>query len=138
MRARSHYSLHHPRWYRPRISTYWWLKRWSYVLFILREISSVFIAWFVVYLLLLIRAVSLGEGRYQEFLDRSSGTAMLVANVVSFAFVLLHTVTWFKVAPQAMAVWMGGRRVPPGLITAAHYGAWAAASVLLALLVLGG
>ena len=33
--------------YRVRMSTYWWLGRRAYLKFILREISSVFVAWFV-------------------------------------------------------------------------------------------
>ena len=61
------YTEYHPRWYRPRMSTYWWLERWSYLVFILRELSSVFVAWSVVYLLLLIRAVSQGASEYEEF-----------------------------------------------------------------------
>ena len=34
-----------PRSYHTRVSTYWWLKRWAYLKFILREASSVFVAW---------------------------------------------------------------------------------------------
>src|SRR5262245_62923839 len=60
------YTEYHPRWYRPRMSTYWWLGRWSYLVFILRELSSVFVAWSIVYLLMLIRAVSQGDSHYQE------------------------------------------------------------------------
>jgi len=43
--------LNHPRWYRKRVSTYWWLQRWEYLRFVLREISSVFVAIFVVEML---------------------------------------------------------------------------------------
>ena len=38
------YTEFHPRWYRPKITTYWWLGRWPYVKFILRELSSVAVA----------------------------------------------------------------------------------------------
>ena len=48
---------YHPRWLRRRVSTYWWLEKRSYFAFILREVSSMFVAWFVVYLLLLVNAV---------------------------------------------------------------------------------
>src|SRR5262245_45899418 len=44
------YTEFPPSWYRPRISTYWWLKRRAYLTFILRELSSVCVAWFVVFL----------------------------------------------------------------------------------------
>src|SRR5438132_766531 len=47
-RPSDRYTEYHPRWYRTRVSTWWWLARWPYLKFILREISSVFVAWFVV------------------------------------------------------------------------------------------
>src|SRR2546422_2064129 len=58
------YTEYHPRWYRTHVSTWWWLARWPYLKFILREISSVFVAWFVAVLLLLIRALSHGPHAY--------------------------------------------------------------------------
>ncbi len=51
----------HPRWYRPRVSTWWWLKRGSSRAFILREVNSVFVGWFVFFFLLLVAAVGRGE-----------------------------------------------------------------------------
>src|SRR5262245_58085490 len=81
------YTEYHPRWYRPRMSTYWWLGRWSYLVFILRELSSVFVAWAVVYLLMLVRAVSEGASEYQEFLAWSGSPGLVLLNVVSLFFV---------------------------------------------------
>ena len=37
---------------------------------------------------------------------------MIALNVVALVFVLLHTVTWFGLTPQAMAVRVMGRKVP--------------------------
>ena len=56
-----------PKTFRSRVSTYWWLGRWSYLKFILREISSVFIAWFVIMTLLQISALKRGPADYMEF-----------------------------------------------------------------------
>ena len=128
---------YHPRWFRPRVSTYWWLERRSYLAFILRELSSVFVAWSVVYLLLLVRAVSRGEYRYEQFLAWSGSPVVLVINAVSLCFVALHTITWFNLAPQAMVVRGLGKRVPGPLITASNYVAWALASALVVWFVLG-
>ena len=47
-----------------------------------------------------------------EFLDWSGQPVVLALNVVALAFVLLHAVTWFNLAPQAIVVRMRGRRVP--------------------------
>ena len=71
------YTEFHPRWYRPRVSTYWWLGRRSYLAFILREVSSVFVAWSVVFLLLLVVAVSGGEESYPQFLNWAGGPWMV-------------------------------------------------------------
>ena len=56
-----------PKSYHPRVSTYWWLGRWPYLKFILRELSSVFVAFFVVVTLLQIRALIRGPAEYAAF-----------------------------------------------------------------------
>lgn len=127
-----------PARHRPPISRLWWVHRRSYLLFVLRELSSVFVAWFVVYLLLLVDAVHRGSGSYRSFLEWSGRPWMLVLNVVALAFVMLHAITWFNLAPKAMVVRMRGRRVPPRAVAAAHFSAWAVASAVVAWILLGG
>ena len=53
MNQQTTYTPYHPRWHRTRVSTYWWLWRRSYFLFILRELSSLSVAWVVIYVLAL-------------------------------------------------------------------------------------
>jgi fumarate reductase subunit C len=131
------YSDYHPRWIRQRTSTYWWLGSLSYLAFILRELSSIFVAWFVVYLLMLIRALGRGESGYQEFLAWSANPIVLLLNIVSFLFILFHAITWFNLAPKAMVVRVGTTHVPGFVIAASNYLAWVGASVLIAWLLLG-
>jgi fumarate reductase subunit C len=132
------YSEYHPRWVRPRVSTYWWLSRRSYLAFILRELSSIFFAWFVVYMLLLVRAVSQGDASYRQFLDWSARAPVLLLNVVTLFFLVYHSITWFNLAPQAMVVHVGPRRVPALVIAGSNYLAWVLISAILAWLLLGG
>jgi fumarate reductase subunit C len=61
MSEKVEYGEFYARWYKPRISRLWWLRRRSYLVFVIRELSSVFVAWFVVFLLLLMSAVSSGS-----------------------------------------------------------------------------
>jgi fumarate reductase subunit C len=131
------YTPHHPRWLRRRVSTYWWLGRRSYLAFILRELSSVFIAWTVVFLLLLLRALGRGPDAYQQFLEWSAHPLVVTMNVVTLLFAVFHAVTWFNLAPQAMVVHVAGRRMPGSLIAAANYAAWAAATTILGWLLVG-
>ena len=121
----------------PRVSTLWWLEKRSYFTFILREMSCVFVAWFVVYLLLLVRAVSQGDAAYQELLGWSATTPILLLNVVSFLSLIFHTVTFFDAAPRAMVVKVGPNPVPASLVLAGHYAGWAAASAVVCWLLLG-
>jgi fumarate reductase subunit C len=132
------YSPHHPRWYRPRVSTYWWLGRPSYLAFILRELTSIFVAWFVLHLILLVRAVSNGAEAYAQFIEWSGRPLVLLVNIVSFTFIVFHAITWFNLAPQAMVVKVGGKRVPGLLIAGSNYLGWAFVSAFVAWLLTRG
>jgi fumarate reductase subunit C len=109
------------RTYRRPVSTWWWLRKRSYFVFVMRELSSLFIAWLVVYLLLLVAAIGRGRTAYDDFLDLAANPAVVVLNVVAFAFVVLHTVTWFSLTPKAMDARLGGRPVPATTVIASQY-----------------
>ncbi|MGH7577134.1 MAG: fumarate reductase subunit C [Longimicrobiales bacterium] len=113
------------------MSTYWWLGRWPYLKFILRELSSVFVAWFVVFFLLLIRAVGRGDAAYQGFLDWAGHPIVIIVNVIALLFVGFHAITWFNLAPQAVAVRFRGRRLGKFWIAAPNYVAWVVASAIV-------
>jgi len=132
------YREFHPRWLRPRMSTYWWLGKWPYVKFILRELSSIFVAWFVIYLLFLVRAVKGGEVAWSSFVALSAHPVMLTVNVIAFFFIVFHALTWFAVAPQAIVAHIGKKKVPAILIAASHYAAWLVVSAALLWLLLRG
>jgi fumarate reductase subunit C len=123
------------RTYRPPVSTWWWTKKRSYFVFVMRELSSIFVAWFVLFLLLLLYAVGTGESAYRDFLDWAASPWVVVLNVVALAFLVLHTVTWFALTPQAMAVRVRGRRVPASLIIGSQYAGLAVVSAFVLWLV---
>jgi len=120
------------RTYRQPVSRYWWAKRRSYLLFMLREISCVFVAWFVVYLLLLVHAIGSGPESYARFLAWSAHPLVLSVNVIALVFLLLHTVTWLNLTPRALVLHVGGRRVAPLVVLAGHYAAWLLVSAVVA------
>ena len=124
------------RAYRQPVSRYWWAKRRSYLLFMLREVSCVFVAWFVVYLVLLVHAIGAGQDSYVRFMDWSATPLVVAVNVVALIFLLLHAVTWFGLAPRAMALRLRGRRVPAGAVFAGHYATWLVVSAVAAWVVM--
>ena len=102
-----------PATYRQPVSRLWWLKKRTYFLFVMRELSSIFVAWFAVFLMMMVVAIGRGEAAYQRFLSWAASPVVVVVNVVALAFVVLHTVTWFALTPQATVVrGPGGRWVP--------------------------
>ncbi len=151
-----------PMTYRQPVSRLWWLRKRSYFLFVLRELSSIFVAWFVVFLMIMIVAIGRGEASYQNFLSWAASPVVIVINVVALAFLILHTVTWFALTPQAMVVrgpggrqvramkevrvagqWVPaatvvrvGGRVPAALVVASQYVGLAVVSAFIAWLVL--
>lgn len=132
------------RLYRQPVPRFWWLRRRSYLLFVLRELSSLFVAWFVAYLLVLVYTVGDGESSYQRFLDWSANPFVIALNVVALGFVLLHAVTFFQAAPQTTVVRLRGRmvpaaqrgrRVPATLLAAPIFAGWVVVSAFLIWLV---
>jgi len=136
MRETPAYTPYHPRWYRKRVSTYWWLGQWSYLKFILRELSSLSVGMFVAITLAELWALRRGPEAHTA-LQQALGSPFLIGlNAIALGFVLCHAVTWFNLAPRAMAVRVGSRRVPDALIAAANYLAWLLLSGVVAWFVL--
>jgi fumarate reductase subunit C len=132
------YTLNHPRWYRKRVSTYWWLQRWEYLRFVLREISSVFIAIFVVETLFQIYALSRGPEAYAIFLSVLKNPFIFALNIISFLFVVFHSITWFNLSARAMSIRVGGKKVPGFMISGPNFVAWFVISGFIAWLLLRG
>ena len=125
-----------PKWYYRRVSTYWWLWQPAYLKFILRELSSVPVAYFVVLILLALRALKQGPEAYAAFQAWLQTPLAIVLNVISFCFVLFHAITWFNLAPRALVVRVHGKRMPDSLIVGPNYVAWLVVSVVVAWLIL--
>lgn len=138
MSAGPAYTPFHPKWYRRRVSVWWWLKSRAYSVFVLRELTSVFVALTAFLLLGLVGSVAKGPRAYEEFLASLGRPAVVAVSAVTFALVLFHAVTWFQLAPKAMALAVGGRPVPDGVVAGLNYAAWAAVTAGVAVLLLGG
>ena len=138
MSVEPRYTLYHPRWYRRRVSVWWWLQNRSYAGFVLRELTSVFVAFFAVIYLWQLRALVQGPEAYARFLTRLGTPLFLALNGVAFLFVLFHAITWFNLAPKAMVVRFSGKRLPDWVIVSLNYGAWLFFSGAVAFILLRG
>jgi fumarate reductase subunit C len=130
-----------PGLYYPKLPITWWLRRPSYFRFMLREISSVFIA--IVLVIFLVQLYQLGQGPnvYAAFVQQLRSPGWVIFHLVALAFVIYHSVTWLSLAAVIQVVRIGERQVPPKLVAAGAFVAWAVISlvvVILFFLLLGG
>jgi fumarate reductase subunit C len=136
MSAGVHYTPYHPKWYRRRVSVWWWLQNRTYTGFVLRELTSVFVAFFALVYLWQLRALAEGPDAYAQFLARLKTPLFLVLDGVAFLFILFHSITWFNLAPKAVVVRLKGKRVPDWVVVGLNYAAWLVLSAAVAFIVL--
>ncbi len=117
--------------YYPKLPTTWWLSRPAYVRFMLRELSSVFIAIFLVVFLVQIHQLGQGPEAYAAFLAKLRSPGWIVFHVVALAFALYHSVTWLNLMGVVQVVRMGEHQVPPRLVVAAAFAAWVVVSLAI-------
>ena len=132
------YTSYHPRWYRRRMPVLWWLKDRAYVKFVLRELTSVFVALFALLYLWQLRALAQGPDAYAQFVGRLQSPLFLTVDIVALVFVLFHTITWFNAAPAAVVARVRGKKVPAGIIIGSQYVAWVLGSGIIAWIFMRG
>jgi len=116
---------------------FWWLGKASYVRFIARELTSLFVVYAAVVLLLQVRALGAGEAEAERFEAWLRAPPVVALHGAVLLALLFHSVTWLGLAPRALFLRFRGERVPEGAVLAGHYAAWAVTSALLAWAVIG-
>ncbi len=128
-----------PGLYYPKLPATWWLKRPGYVRFMLREITSVFIAIFLVVLLVQIRRAGQGPEAWAALLGTLASPGWIVFHVVALAFAIYHSITWFQATGVVQVVRLGERTLPAALVVGGAFAGWIVASaVILAFFVARG
>ena len=123
-------------YYRP-VSNTWWLKRRPYILFMIRELTSVFVAGYCIFLLVLVYKLTQGADVYGNFMAAMKSPISVVLHLITLVFVLYHTITWFNLTPKILVLYRGEERIPQGLVAGTFYVGWLVISAIVAWLVLG-
>jgi fumarate reductase subunit C len=120
-----------PEEYLRPIPKSWWLRKPTYFAFMVRELTSVFVAGYAVFLLVLVGWAADLEafGRFFRTLRSPWSVAL---HLVGLALVLFHTITWINLTPKVLVLWRGEERVSPALIAASNYLAWLVVSGVVA------
>jgi fumarate reductase subunit C len=122
--------------YYPKMPRTWWLKKPAYFMFMLRELSSVFIAVFLIVFLVQIYQLTKGPEAYAAFVQKLSSPGWIVFHIVALLFALLHSITWFQSTAVVMPLRLGERELPRNLVLALNIGVWVAVSAAILILFL--
>lgn len=122
--------------YHRKMPATWWLTKPSYFLFMLRELSSVFIAIFLIVYLCQIYQLTQGLDAYIAFARKLSSPGWIFFHLVALLFALYHSVTWFQSSAVVLQLRIGERLIPRPFVMALHVGAWAVVSLSVLILFL--
>ncbi len=111
---------------RPMPSNWWTAKR-SYRLFMLRELTCVFVGGYALFLLLLVAL----RGNEEAFTATLHSPLFIALQIIALPMVLYHTITWINLTPKVVVVWLGEERVSSKLIAAVHYAIWVIVSIVV-------
>lgn len=117
--------------YYPKMPATWWLRKRSYFLFMLRELSSVFIAIFLVVLLVQIYQLSEGPEAYTAFAQRLGSPGWIIFHATALLFAIYHSITWFISTSVVLPLRLEKREIPRNLVTALNIGAWIVVSLVI-------
>jgi len=110
----------------------WYLHTWAYRLFMIREVTSVFIAAYLVFLLVWLYRLGQGPEQFEAMLRATRSPLSVVLHVLALAAALYHSCTWFNLTPKVMPVRVGEERLPDLLVAVAMgYFPWIVLSGLL-------
>ena len=109
----------------------WWMTKKTYVSFIVRELTCIFVGGYALFLLVL--AARLEEPK--AFAAWLNSPLLIILQIVALPMVLYHSITWINLTPKVKVVWRGEERVSPLVIAGANYVAWAILSIAIFYLV---
>ena len=107
-------------------TTTWYMRNGRYKVYVLRELSS-FLVMFYSFLTIFALAALAKDSpeQWNSFLASQQTTGMLIFHGLALLyFLFFQTFPWFKLAPKAMPVQMGEKKLPDSYIIIGHYVAW--------------
>ncbi len=114
----------------------WWLKKPAYTWFMIRDVTSVFIAGYCIFLMVLMYKAGKAPDAFAEFYTAIKSPLSVVLQLIALVFAVYHSITFFNLTPRVMVVFRGEEKLPESLIAGVHYVAWGVVSLVLLLIAL--
>jgi fumarate reductase subunit C len=115
---------------RPVSRTTWYLRSGRYKRYILREVTCILVAVYCFLAIWALAALAASPDRWNAFVQGQQHPAWIAFHAVALVFFLVFmTFDWFKLAPKAMPLQLGEKKLQPGFIIAGHYVVWIVVTV---------
>ena len=113
----------------------WWTRRRGYLLYMLREVTTVAIALWMILFVVEIARLRAGSGGYQPL----GGPLFIAVSLVCLALAVWHSYTFLSLSGLIMRIPLGERTAPAQVIVGAAFAGFAVTTaVITGLLIWGG
>src|SRR5437588_12988895 len=85
----------------------WWLKKRSYTLFMIRELTAVFVAGYALFLLFLLFRATQGADAFAGFVDGLKSPLSIALHLVALIMALYHSITFFNLSGAVTRIYRG-------------------------------
>lgn len=118
---------------RPMSRTTWYMRNRRYRVYMLREMTSLLVGFYTFLTIFALAALATDSpDTWNNFLSSQQGPIMVVFHGLALLyFLVFQTFPWFKLAPKAMPVQIGEKRLPGIYIVIGHYVAWTVLSAFI-------
>jgi fumarate reductase subunit C len=115
---------------RPISKTTWYMRNGRYKRYMLREVTCLLVGFYSFLMIWATASLAAGPDGWNAFLESQQNTLMVTVHAIALIYFLIYmTFDWFKLAPKAMPVQLGEKRLPDSVIVIGHYAAWAVVSL---------
>ena len=118
---------------RPMSTTTWYMRNSRYKVYVMRELTSFLVAFYSFLTIAALAALASDSAEvWNGFLASQQSTGMAVFHATALLYFLFYqTFPWFKLAPKAMPIQLGEKKLPDMFIVVGHYVAWVVASAII-------
>jgi fumarate reductase subunit C len=113
--------------------TTWYMRNSRYKVYVMRELTSFLVAFYTFLTIFALSALSSHSAEvWNDFLASQQSTGMAVFHSLALLYFLFYqTFPWFKLAPKAMPIQVGEKKLPDLFIIVGHYVAWVVLSAFI-------
>jgi fumarate reductase subunit C len=113
--------------------TTWYMRNKRYKVYVMRELSSFLVGFYTFFVIFALGILATGSAeKWDSFLAAQQNTGMIIFHGVALLyFLFFQTFPWFKLAPKAMPVQLGEKKLPDSYIIVGHYVAWIVVSAFI-------